>query len=311
VKPAQQKIAAAGLIVLAAGVAGVLFFQEPARNEPVYRGKTLTRWLRQLDDGEALGISSSSLPVPTQAQREATKAIQAIGSAAFPLLMEDIHATPAHDSFFIKFQEHLDSLMARVSNWRLSLWDVTTEDRIRWRAAQGLAALGPVAKQGLPELKRLLYTNHFHSSIKEAAYVLAAVGPEGIEVLTNAVQPQNEWSGMCAIWALGQHSEAGMKAIPFLISATRSASEGTACGAIQVLGLFHTDAEHVIPALTNCLASSINPAVRRDAARALGQFGQQAASAVQLLESLTNNPVVRANAVEALRKIRPLIRPTR
>jgi sugar phosphate isomerase/epimerase len=50
-------------------------------------------------------------------------------------------------------------------------------------------------------------TNYFHSSIKEAAYALAAVGPEGIEILTNAPQ-LNEWSGMCAIWALGQHPSA-------------------------------------------------------------------------------------------------------
>ena len=303
---AQKKIAVASLVILSVSLLSIIYLRAPGRAEPVYHGKTLTKWLKQLDDGEAFGISSSSLPASTGRQFEAAEAIRAIGPAALPLLMDDIHATPGPNSFQIKFQRQLDSLMSHFTNWRLSYWDITTEDRIRWRAAQGLAALGPIAKPALPELKRLLFTNYFHSSIKEAAYVLASVGPEGIAILTNAVGPQAEWSGMCAIWALGQHPTAGKQVIPFLISATRSTSEGTACGAIQVLGLFHIDAEQVIPALTNCLTSA-NPAVRGDAMRALGQFGPEAASAVPLLESLKSDRVISATVVEALRKIRPVV----
>ena len=88
----------------------------------------------------------------------------------------------------------------------------------------------------------------------------------------------------------------------FLISATSSGSEGTACGAIQVLGLFHTQGELVIPALTAALASA-KPAVRSDAARALGDFGSKATSAVPQLQALTNDPAVRRSALEALRRI--------
>jgi len=194
--------------------------------------------------------------------------------------------------------------MERFFNRRFSLNTVSEEEKIRWRAAEGLAALGPLARPAVPELEKLLYTNFWHSSIKAAAYALAAIEPEGINVLTNAVRPQTEWSGMCAIWALGQHPAKGTKVIPFLIGATTSPGEGTACGAIQVLGLFHTDADLVIPALTNALFST-NVAVRKDAAHALGQFGAQAVAAVPLLKSLTNNPVVGANAFEALKQIQP------
>jgi HEAT repeat protein len=107
---------------------------------------------------------------------------------------------------------------------------------------------------------------------------------------------------MCAIWALGQHPEAGTNVIPFLIQATQSGSEGTACGAIQVLGLFHTDAEKVVPALVAALASH-KSVVREDAARSLAAFGPQAAPAIPKLQALTNDPAVRKAALRALREI--------
>ncbi|MDB6065813.1 MAG: putative domain containing protein [Pedosphaera sp.] len=303
-KKGAKKILCASVIVAIFIFAGVQLLLPPARQEPVYQGKRLTHWLKQLDDGQAMGISSGSLPEFSPAQLEAANAIRAMGADALPLLMEDIHATPSQNDFHFKFQKWLNSLCERVTGSRPFFNDLTEKDRIRWRAAQGLAALGPLAKPAVPELTRLLYTNYFHSSIKEAAYALATVGPEGIDVLTNAVQPKTEWSGMCAIWALGQHPAAGTNAIPFLIGATSSASEGTACGSIQVLGLFHTDGEHVIPALAKAL-SSPKPSVRRDAARALGQFGAQAISIQPLLESLTNDPAVKDEANRALEKIQP------
>jgi len=66
--------------------------------------------------------------------------------------------------------------------------------------------------------------------------------------------------------------------------------------------LLHTEAEHVIPALTNALAST-NANLRRDAARALGEFRWQAVSAAPLLQALTNNPATKAEALEAMKKI--------
>jgi len=265
-RASRKKIFWGGFIILAAILVCTLCFRPVARKEPVYRGKTLTQWLKQLDDGQAFGISSGRLPSFTSPQIEAAESIRAIGTNALPLLLEDIHAHPSEKDMWIQFNRKLER------RWNLGLADVTAKDRVRWRAAQGLSALGPLAKPAVPELTHLLFTNYFHSSIKEAAYALAGIGPDGIAILTNSLQPTNEWSGMCAIWALGQHPAAGTNVIPFLISATTSSSEGTACGAIQVLGLFHVDAEHVLPALTNALSSS-NAAVRGDAARALWEFG--------------------------------------
>jgi hypothetical protein len=285
---------------------GVLFaarhFDKPTRREPVYGGKTLTRWLRQLDDGQVVGISSSALPTPRPRQLAAAKAIRAMGADALPRLMEDIHARPANDAPGIRIHSWLNSYLPSAVSSQFWFLEVTEEDRRRWRAAQGLAALGPLAEPALLELKRLLHTNFWHSSIKEAAYALAAMDPEGLEILTNCIQKQADWSSMCAIWALGQHPATGTNCIASLIKATTSQDEGTACGAIQVLGLFHADAEHVIPALTNALVSN-NTAVSHDAVQALGRFGRQAASTLPLLQSMTNNATFRDAALQALKQI--------
>lgn len=49
--------------------------------------------------------------------------------------------------------------------------------------------------------------------------------------------------------------------------------------------------------------SSPNSAIRGNVVRALALFGPQAASAVPLLQGLTNDPAVRDGALEALRRI--------
>ncbi|MGO8931923.1 MAG: HEAT repeat domain-containing protein [Limisphaerales bacterium] len=284
-------------VVFAAG-----YFSQPRRREPVYQGKTLTNWLRQLDDHEVFGISSYKLPSPTRRQLEAAQAIRAMGAAALPLLMEDIHARPADNAFRIRLHRWLNAHLASALSGQLWFLDVTEEDRRRWRAAQGLAALGPLAKPALPELKRLFSVNIWHSSVKEAAYALATIEPEGVEILTNSIQRQADWSSMCAIWSLGQHPAAGTNFIPLLIKATSSSDEWTACGAIEVLSLFHVNADQVVPALTNALVSN-NTAVSGAAALALGKFGRQATSALPLLQSMTNNATLKAAALRALKQI--------
>jgi hypothetical protein len=177
-RPQKKILYAVIAVVTIGGFFAAGHFSHPTRREPIYHGKTLTKWLKQLDDGQVFGISSSALPSPRPRQLEAARAIHAMGADALPRLMEDIHARPANDAPRIRIHRWVNSHLPSVVSSLFWFLDVTEEDKRRWRAAQGLAALGPLAKPALPELKRLLRTNFWHSSIKEAAVALAAMGPE-------------------------------------------------------------------------------------------------------------------------------------
>ena len=68
-----------GIVAGVAIVAGFAYRKGPERREPVYHGRSLTQWLKRLDDEQVSGISSGSLPSPTGRQIEAAEAIRAMG----------------------------------------------------------------------------------------------------------------------------------------------------------------------------------------------------------------------------------------
>jgi len=261
----------------------MIFFSGQQRKEPKYQGKTLSAWLKQLDDGRAtLGIGwPFTRRALSREQVEAAAAIRAIGTNALPFLLTDLRAKPSRNSPAIRLREGMDWVEKR-SGYRIHFpfEGLTKADAVRWRAAQGISALGPVAGSLGPELVKDVMSPS-GPGIKEAAYGLAAIGPGGVYVLSNAVhkalQPGQlgmQWSGMCALWGLGEHPETASNALPFLISNVASTNQWAASGAIQVLGFIRADAEHVVPALSNALNSS-DQTIRRDAAWALKEFGRE------------------------------------
>lgn len=140
------------IVVGVAIVAGFAHMKGPERREPVYHGRTLTQWLKRLDDEQVSGISSGSLPSPTARQIEAAEAIREMGAEVLALLMRDIHVTPPQDAFRFRAERSINRALERMFDTRIGFADVTEDDRIRWRAAQGLAALGPLAKPAVPSL---------------------------------------------------------------------------------------------------------------------------------------------------------------
>ena len=128
-KPSQKRILWAVAFIAICVFFAVRYFSRPARPEPVYHGKTLTRWLKQLDDGQAFGISSGALPSPTSAQLEAADAIRTMGVSALPLLMEDIHARPAENSARNQFYRWSTSHLPHALGLPAMFLDVTREAR--------------------------------------------------------------------------------------------------------------------------------------------------------------------------------------
>ena len=260
----------------------ISFFSSPRRNEPKYQGKPLTAWLEQLDDGRAtLGIGWPCVRRElSREQVEAAAAIRGIGTNALPVLLQDLRAEPNTNSPPFKLKEGM-AWVERASGYRIHFpfEGLTKGDAARWRAARGVSALGPLAAPLASEMEQDLM-NPSAPGIKDAAYALAGIGPEGLNILSNAVnkalqpgQLRFQWSGSCALWALGEHPETASNALPFLITTAGSTNQWAASGAIQVLGFLRVDAEHVVPALSNAMNSS-DQTIRRDAAWGLKQFGR-------------------------------------
>ena len=84
VRVGRKRVLVVGTIVVVAILGGAIYFTPTSRKEPSYHGKSLTKWLKRLDDGECFGISSSALPSFTPRQLEAAQAIHWIGADALP-----------------------------------------------------------------------------------------------------------------------------------------------------------------------------------------------------------------------------------
>jgi len=82
---------------------------------------------------------------------------------------------------------------------------VTPSSVFRNRAVQGYTALGPRAKQNVPELARLLETESSCQVRSSAAAALGGIGPEAksaIPALIKATQDQNAEVRRESLWAL-------------------------------------------------------------------------------------------------------------
>jgi HEAT repeat protein len=152
--------------------------------EPGYRGRRLSGWLAQLD----LESSRSS--------QEAVYAIQAIGTNAFPTLVRMIQSTDPW------WKRRTLALNARQPFFRVP---VTPSIVFRNRAVQAYSALGPRAKENIPELVRLLETESSCEVRSSAAAALGAIGPKAesaIPALFRATHDQSAEVRRESLWAL-------------------------------------------------------------------------------------------------------------
>src|SRR3974390_1775551 len=125
--------------------------------EPSYGGKPLASWLAELD------LESSH---PGQ---QAVCAVKHIGTNALPMLTSMIRSTDP------LWKQGVLALDARQPFLRIP---VTPSSVFRNRAVQGYMALGPRAKQNVPELIRLLETEASPQVRSSVAAALGGIGPE-------------------------------------------------------------------------------------------------------------------------------------
>jgi hypothetical protein len=177
-KPVKFRLA----ILLLVG-AGALVWKTLHIEEPVYQGKRLSGWLADLD------LNGRS---PDQARQ----AVRAIGTNSFPVLLRMLSTK---DPLWKKFLIAL-SLKQSIIEFRFSQADV-----VRCRAVEGYAALGEVAKDGVPALIQMMDSEICVEVRIDTAAALGAIGPSAkaaIPALLKAAGDPNPELRKIAIFAL-------------------------------------------------------------------------------------------------------------
>jgi hypothetical protein len=293
------------LLLCMAGVA----IHSSRPDEVYYHGKSLSRWLDQLDDppdsfqAAGNGVSWRVLPPKTPKQIEAADAIRAIGTNAMPRLIHDLSV---NDSQLFELSQRVqqyfrEKILHQPSRPRVA--SVNPTQKARWKAALAMEALGPDAQSAIPRLASMANTRL--SSCKNASFILAGMGPAGIAALTNFPPSTNSWNWrqFCAIWAIGQHAPSSTNLVPWLLDLAthRPPSPGLDGGEIWALGEIHADAAHVVPFLIEALSNTNG--LQLIAAKALGHYGKEASNAVPALRKMKGDPQFGAQAQQALEKI--------
>ena len=207
---------------------------------------------------------------------------------------------------------------------------------VRRSTAEALGNFGPAAKPAVSELLKMLHNDD------EIARVNAAVAlwkidrhPKAVPALLEMLRHGNSSQAYPAAVALGQMEQEAQRVASALIEALHAPDDDVRRAAARSLGQLGKaafpalkkakalqdpdgDARRMViealswmgpsavPALTAALRDDASPAVRRAAARALGNLGAAAQGARSALETAASDPQedVRTAAAKALQRIR-------
>ncbi len=260
-KFSQQAIAANVLVGLSLAISCAR--HEP---QPVYNGRPLREWCKDFYNYQ-----------PPKVRSNAKQAICQIGTNALPFLMNEMRTLGKlwRQKGAIKFNSS-EELTDRVLDLR-----------------KAFEALGPIAKPAVPELVYLL-NSATSGANGAAAYALTQIDPQvAVVALTQALT--NKYIGArcsAAVELYEVRSNADI-AVPNLIICLKDKTlepSSTMLRAISAdtLGVIHAHPETAVPALIEALKDK-ELSVRIESARALGQFGNAALSAVLPLQQATND----------------------
>jgi len=267
-------------VVLLAVIAAVAAFCALRPREPVYEGKRLSEWLRDLDDNTLAADS----------RNRAVGAVLQIGSNCVPTLVELLHSS---DSWLKR------KLMESVGNQSRIRFHFTTAQERRGWAIQGIKVLGPAA---IPMLIDLLNDK---AAMMTAMICLSRVGPEAVWPLTRTLTNEAPQVRSAAIVTLGLLRSNGQVAVPALVARLESDEDNRVrASAANALGYIGKDPEVAVPALVKHLRDP-DPTTRAQAVLALARFGTEAKAALSVIRELQGdaNQFVREAAVKALEEI--------
>jgi len=258
------------LILLAASVAGVVFYYSLPSVEPAYQGKALRSWLEQFGTNHWAPGHGGNL------DRQAETALQHFGTNAVPIYLQMM--TTRESPLKVKLltlgeKPWLDAFhFPSVAQYRKQL------DLRKTLGAYGFIALGEKAKPCIPALIALNNDN-------------------------------DQRTRYLAIFALRCLAPIASEALPEMIACLNDPDFTIRSEAAMALGDVHQEPEKLVRILMDFLekyrADRINWFPSYDAIRSLAKFGTQAKSAVPLLVELLNDPQqgIREAATNSLREI--------
>jgi HEAT repeat protein len=286
-------LAVLGLAVLAVLVAALW----PSEKEPEYQGKKLSEWL------------SFYMNASPAEQDAAGYAVRHIGTNALPILLHWMsYQVPNWRSKLVEVVQRmpissprkraLDNRMLGLNASRAAISEIGFEI-LREEAAPAVPALAGMVEDPNSRERRV-----------RAMLALVSIGKDGMQPMVAAVTNKAlpvQYRCMAAGYIADPNMYLGTNAI----SAARAIiscleDPAVAVCIAQVLGILKFAPEEAVPALAKCLRSQ-DPDLRARAATALGEFGEDASSAVPdlLLIASDKDQTVRDTVTNALERIAP------
>jgi hypothetical protein len=236
-----------GVVALVAMGVIVLSGQR-APPEPVYEGKTLSRWLENYDPA-----NTNSSP---QLEEDANNAIQVMGTNAIPALLRMLES---HDSKF-----KLWAVYIATRQHLIEVRFVPDYDRYM-RVMQAFDALGWQAQSAVPELIRIYdQSPPATPQANVAALALASIGPPAKAAVPSLVRRATNTNyrvdvRVNAVNALANiHSEPDLT-VPVLVQAMQDTNRNVQMFAAEGLGNFGSKAKVAVPALVKFLEANGPP----------------------------------------------------
>lgn len=241
---------------------------------------------------------------PPERRAKAKAALSAIGTNAVPYLMS--------------LMGRVDAKPPNTNDANFQMWHRA------WLAATAFSALGTNAQNYIPELKALAANPTNGNVCVVAENALLQMGPDGfaaaLDVIAMPGLPQR--GVLMQSSGLGYHTGPpnamtlpededpnfkinSIRAVPVLPKCLEDNDPVVRNSAISMLS--YSDPGVMVPVLTNFLAGSPPPAVRRAATQALAEHGTNARDAVPFLLSRYSNsdPEICIEASNALTQIAP------
>ncbi len=270
------------LVVLFGGV--LWYALQPG--EPVYGGKPLTLWLKDLSSPNEQGASETERALSRAKVEKARNAVQQIGTNAIPHLIRMVRSCRP-DS---RLRRYADDMLERQ---RLIRVELPVHEDQSWLASFGFEVLGRAGEPAIPELCRLLGNPY---TAVQAANCLREIGPTAVPALAGVLKAGNPGASTEALLLLGDYGAGSGNTVPLLEELAVNPTNAVTGKALRVLSRIDEAPARFIPLFVGRLQATNFAA---DAAFALANLRWD--GALPLMDAVTNADLrIRAAALSGL-----------